>query len=99
MRVVRSKISGQGQVAVVLLLVLVPLLGAIGMCTDLGLLYFHWVLMQKAADSAVLAGAGYLPNHPGTATDTASTCATKNGIRSSEIISNTVAADDMCRSR
>src|SRR5579863_2275302 len=95
MRVVRSKISGQGQVAVVLLLVLVPLLGAIGMCTDLGLLYFHWVLMQKAADSAVLAGAGYLPNHPGTATDTASTYANRNGMRSSEIVSNAVAADDM----
>jgi Flp pilus assembly protein TadG len=49
-----------------MLLVMIPLLGVIGLATDLGLLFFHWGIVQKAADSAVLAGAGYLPNHPST---------------------------------
>ncbi len=53
----------KGQIAVVMMLLMLPLLSLIGLGADLGLLYFHWVLVQKAADAAVLAGAGYLPNH------------------------------------
>ena len=85
----------RGQIAVALILVMIPLLGAIGLGSDLGLLYFHWGILQKAADAAVLAGAGYLPNHPSTAQTTATGYATKNGIRTTEITSNTVAADNM----
>ena len=85
----------RGQIAVALILAIFPLLGVIGLGSDIGLLYFHWGILQKAADSAVLAGAGYLPNHTSTATTTASGYATSNGMKTSEIVSNTVAADNM----
>jgi hypothetical protein len=85
----------RGQVAVVLILVMFPLLGAIGLGSDIALLYVHWGIAQKAADSAVLAGAGYLPNHPSTAQTAATNYATKNGLKTGEIISNTVAVDNM----
>jgi hypothetical protein len=91
----RPKPLAPGQMAVVMMLVMIPLLGLIGLGSDIGLLYFHWGILQKAADAAVLAGAGYLPNHPSTAQTTASGYATQNGLRNSEIISNAVAPDDM----
>jgi Putative Flp pilus-assembly TadE/G-like len=90
-----SKGLRRGQIAVALMLVMIPLLGVIGLGTDLGLLFFHWGMVQKAADSAVLAGAGYLPNHSSTAQTKATGYATQNGLKNSEIISNTVAPDDM----
>ena len=85
----------KGQIAVLLMLVMFTLLGAIGLGADIGLLYLQWGIVQKAADAAVLAGAGYLPNHTSTAKTTASTYATTNGLKTSEIISNTVAADNL----
>jgi Flp pilus assembly protein TadG len=85
----------RGQMAVALILIMIPLLSLIGLGADIGLLYFHWGIVQKAADAAVLAGAGYLPNHTATAKTTASGYATTNGLGSSEIVSNTVAADNM----
>lgn len=36
------------------------LLGVVGLGADIGVLYFNWVILQKAADSAALAGAQYL---------------------------------------
>jgi hypothetical protein len=78
-----------------MLLVMIPLLGVIGLGADLGLLFFHWGIAQKAADAAVLAGAFYLPNHPSTAQTTATGYATSNGLKNSEIVSNTVAPDNM----
>jgi Putative Flp pilus-assembly TadE/G-like len=91
----RSKAFRRGQIAVALILVMIPLLALIGLGTDLGLLFFHWGIVQKAADSAVLAGAGYLPNQLSTAQTKATSYATQNGLKNSEIISNTVAADHM----
>jgi hypothetical protein len=91
----RSKAFRRGQIAVALILVIIPLLALIGLGTDLGLLFFHWGIVQKAADSAVLAGAGYLPNQLSTAQTKATSYATQNGLKNSEIISNTVAADHM----
>ena len=85
----------KGQIAVVMMFLMLPLLSLIGLGADLGLLYFHWVLVQKAADAAVLAGAGYLPNNTSQAQTTASTFATTNGLKTAEITSNTVAADNM----
>src|SRR5690242_3367875 len=91
----RSKCFKRGQVAAVLLLVMIPLLAIIGFGADLGLLYFQWGYCQKAADAAVLAGAYYLPNKTSSALSTATTFANNNGLKNSEIISNTVAADNM----
>ena len=91
----RSNVSARGQIAAVLMLMMIPLLSLIGLGADLGLLFFHWGIVQKAADAAVLAGAGYLPNHTSTATTTATGYATKNGLKNSEIVSNFVAPDNM----
>jgi Flp pilus assembly protein TadG len=91
----RSKALRRGQIAVAMMLVMIPLLGMIGLGTDLGLLFFHWGIVQKAADSAVLAGAGYLPNHTSTAQTKATSYATQNGLKNSEIVSNIVAGDNM----
>jgi putative Flp pilus-assembly TadE/G-like protein len=85
----------RSQIAVAMLLVMIPLLGVIGLATDLGLLFFQWGIVQKAADSAVLAGAGYLPNHPSTAQTKATGYANQNGLKNSEIVSNSVAPDNM----
>src|SRR5258708_7364715 len=61
----------RGQVMVLYAGVLAVLLGAIGLCTDVGLMYINWQQLQKAADAAVLAGANYLPKGPATALSTA----------------------------
>ena len=51
-----------GQILVLFTLALPVLLGVIGLGADIGVLYFNWVQLQKAADSAALAGAQYLAN-------------------------------------
>ncbi len=51
--------------------------------------------MQKATDSAVLAGANYLPDNPSQAIAGAVQFAESNGVKASEIVSNTVAANDL----
>jgi Putative Flp pilus-assembly TadE/G-like len=81
--------------AVALILIMIPLLSLIGLGADIGLLYFHWGIVQKAADAAVLAGAGYLPNQTSTAQTTARAYATTNGLGSSEILLTPVAQDHM----
>jgi Flp pilus assembly protein TadG len=80
----RSKAFRRGQIAVALILVIIPLLALIGLGTDLGLLFFHWGIVQKAADSAVLAGAGYLPNQLSTAQTKATSYATQNGLKTAK---------------
>jgi Flp pilus assembly protein TadG len=53
-----------GQMALVLTLALPALLAAVGLAADIGVLYFNWVQLQKAADAAALAGAEYLVATP-----------------------------------
>jgi hypothetical protein len=53
-----------GQIGVILTLIIATLLGAVAMGTDVAVLYFNWVQLQKAADSAALAGAGELTALP-----------------------------------
>jgi hypothetical protein len=71
------------------------LLGAVGLGTDIAVLYFNWMQLQKAADASALAGAGYLPANPNRATTTAQQYAGINGIQPSEIVSTQVAGDDL----
>src|SRR5262249_51757365 len=59
-----------------------------------GLLYYNWVLLQKAADSAAVAGASYLPGNPGQAISTAQSYVTQNGVALTEISSTVVSPDD-----
>jgi len=49
----------KGQMAVVMTLAIATLLGAISLCTDVGVLYYNWMQLQKAADAASVAGATY----------------------------------------
>ena len=50
----------KGQMAVVLTFAIATLLGAMALGTDVAVMYFNWVQMQKGADAAALAGAFYL---------------------------------------
>ena len=49
-----------GQMAVVFALAAVTLCGVIALGADVGVLYYNWVQLQKAADAAALAGAQIL---------------------------------------
>jgi hypothetical protein len=80
----------------VLVALMIPaLLGAVALGTDATMFYFNWVQLQKAADSAALAGANYLPDNPSQAQTTASQIAQNNGVKASEIVSTTVAANNL----
>jgi Flp pilus assembly protein TadG len=92
----RLKRRSSGQIAVILTMSLVVLLGAMALGADEAVMYFNWVQLQKAADAAALAGAmGGLPYDPTTAQSTATTYAQDNGmVRDGDTITPTVAADD-----
>jgi hypothetical protein len=87
----------KGQIAVIMTLAMATLLGAMALGVDVGVLYYNWALLQKAADSAVLSGALYLTgdaSSDGKVDDTVTQVVTANGVSSSEIISGpTVGAD------
>jgi Flp pilus assembly protein TadG len=85
----------RGQMAVVMTLAIGALIGAMALSTDVGLLYYNWGLLQKAADSAVLAGANYLPSNPAGAVSVANSFAIQNGILPTEVSSTVVAGDQM----
>lgn len=50
----------KGQMAVVMTLVIATLLGVMALGTDVGVMYYNWMQLQKGADAAALAGANYL---------------------------------------
>lgn len=54
----------KGQMLVLFTLALPVLLGGMGLATDIGVLYFNWGILQKAADASALAGAAYLVASP-----------------------------------
>ena len=82
----------RGQTAVIIGLAIPVLIGAIALGTDVTMLYYNSIQLQKAADAAALAGASYLPDNSQTAITTAQTFALANGVKAGEISSNTVAA-------
>lgn len=89
----------RGQITVIFAIALPALLGVIALTCDVSVMYMNWQGMQKAADSAVLAGAGWL-NGTDSAGDnkaitTANNYAASNGIQTSEIVGGapTVSAD------
>jgi len=86
--------SRKGQSIVMLSLALPALLGCVSLAVDIANLYFNWAKLRSAADAAVLAGAGYLPAYPDKAKSVAATYAQTNGVKSSEIVSTTVAEDN-----
>jgi Flp pilus assembly protein TadG len=87
--------KSSGQILVIVALMLPALLGAVALGTDVAVFYFNWAQLQKAADSAALAGANYLPDNPTQATTTANQFAQGNGVAANEIVSTSVAADNL----
>jgi Putative Tad-like Flp pilus-assembly len=73
------------------------ILGAVALGTDVAVLYYNWVQLQKGADAAVLAGANYLTGDATTDTNyviqVTDQYAQQNGIQPAEIVSTTVASD------
>lgn len=55
----KSRLS-RGQIAVIMMIFMPVLIGVIGLGADIGVLYYNWVTLQKAADTAALAGASQL---------------------------------------
>jgi Flp pilus assembly protein TadG len=53
----------RGQVAALYAVILVTLVGAIALGTDVAVMYVNWQHMQKVADAAALAGANYLAGY------------------------------------
>src|SRR5712691_12464036 len=95
--------SYRGQMAVVMTFAIATLLGAMALGTDVAVMYFNWVQLQKAADAAALAGANYLAStNTFDSTQVASGCGTysddpkkaactyavKNGMNVSEVTVN-----------
>src|SRR5260221_8050206 len=87
----------RGQISVVFALAAVTLCGVMALGADIGVLYYNWVQLQKAADAAALAGAQILGQDPSDptpatstlATTTAQTYATNNGVAASDVVSAT----------
>ena len=85
----------KGQAALLFVIALPALLGGVALCTDVAVLYFNWAQLQKAADSAALAGANFLPDDTTDAVNTATSYATSNGIQNSEITGTTISSDSL----
>ena len=83
--------------AVVFALAAVTLCGVMALGADVGVLYYNWVQLQKAADAAALAGAQILgqdPSDPTSATSTLATTtakayATTNGTSANDVVTAT----------
>lgn len=71
------------------------MVGAVYLGTDVAVLYFNWVQLQKAADAAAVAGANWLPGNPFEASTTDNQYAENNGIKAAEITSGTVAINQI----
>jgi Putative Flp pilus-assembly TadE/G-like len=90
----------RGQTMVVMTMVVGVLLGAMALGTDVGLFYYNWMLLQKAADSAALAGASSLTaladpsgDVAATAVSTAKGYACLNGINDPNNANTTICPD------
>lgn len=79
----------RGQTFVLYAIAATAVLGAVALSTDVGIMYYNWVSMQRAVDSAALAGAHYLPEDTSTASSKATTYATNNGLVASEVAAPT----------
>ena len=75
----------KGQIAVLYAGVMAVLLGAVAMSTDVGVMYYQWMALQRGIDSAALAGVQSLPNAPATAATTVTAYANNNGVKTAEI--------------
>jgi Flp pilus assembly protein TadG len=78
----------KGQIAVMYVIALPALVGALALSIDMALLYANWTNMQRAADVAVLAGGASLPSDTTQASADVTKYLNNNGVKaSSEILS------------
>lgn len=90
-----SKPSGNGGQMMILLAFLLPVvIGVMALAVDLGIFYYQWSLLQRTADAAALAGAGYLPDNGSRAISTANSYAQSGGVGAGEISAITLSADN-----
>ena len=82
----------RGQGAIILTLAIPAFIAAVAFGTDIAVLYMNWTQLQKSADSAVMAGAIYLPSEPGVAITAARRYARICGIRNDEIVATRIGA-------
>jgi hypothetical protein len=75
----------KGQIAILYAGVAAALLGAVAMSSDVGVMYYQWMAMQRAIDSAALAGVNSLPAAPATAATLVQNYANNNGVTNAEI--------------
>lgn len=85
----------RGQTIIAVTLGLIATLGALAIAIDVGVMYYNWAQLQKAADASALAGAHYLPTNSATARSTVIKFAGLNRVTSDEVTQNQVAADSM----
>jgi uncharacterized membrane protein len=83
----------RGQIAVILTLAVPALIGAIAFGTDILVLYMNWTQLQRSTDTAVMAGAVYLPSDPSEAITMARSYARICGIRDDEIVATQIGPD------
>ncbi len=79
----------RGQTALIFTLLLPVMVGAVDLGADFAVMYYNWLELQKAADSAALAGAGYLPKDTTDANSAANSYAKQNG-RTGDTINVTI---------
>jgi Flp pilus assembly protein TadG len=80
----------RGQMMVIFALAATTLVGLMALGTDVGVLYYNWGQLQKAADASAEAGATWMPTHTNDqATATATTYATNNGVLASDTLTVT----------
>src|ERR1700730_4969578 len=89
----RAVRSLKGQAAIALSLAIPVMVGAACLAADMLALYRGFARLQGAADTAVLAGAMYLPANPTLARSAALASAQMNGISKSEIVYSHPASD------
>ena len=80
---VRGELKQAGQIVVIFALMLVVLIGLIGIAIDTTYAWREALRVQRASDSAALAGVVYMPGDFSTATTTADNEAIKNGYTAS----------------
>ncbi|MGH7949398.1 MAG: hypothetical protein ACREQF_09255, partial [Candidatus Binataceae bacterium] len=85
----------RGQIAVVITIAIVVLLGAVALAADIGVFYWQWSLLQKGTDAGALAGANYLPENRDLASTKAREYATRNGLTASEVTGTTFSQDNL----
>jgi hypothetical protein len=83
----------KGQIAVVIGVAAVGLISSMALAADVGVFYWTWAYLQKAADAAVLAGGTYLPEMQDRAMQKAREYVGRNGVDESEITDLAVSDD------